>query len=64
VVVAGLLDLLRIADASPDRDARRHALAYGAVLDVQRAQAGLAPAGGRTDEERIDGWLSEQIPVA
>lgn len=36
VRVADLLDLLRIADASPDPDARRHALAYQAVLDVQR----------------------------
>lgn len=64
VQVAGLLDLLRIADASPDRDARRHALADQAVLDVQRAQAEARPVNGRTDEERIQAWLSEQIPVA
>jgi transcriptional regulator with XRE-family HTH domain len=35
VLVASLLDLLRIADASPaGADGRRHAQAYGAVLDV------------------------------
>jgi transcriptional regulator with XRE-family HTH domain len=50
VQVAGLLDLLRIADASPDPNARRHALVYQAVLDVQRA--------GR------EAWLSQQTPVA
>jgi transcriptional regulator with XRE-family HTH domain len=64
VQVAGLLDLLRISDASPDTDARRHALAYRAVLDVQRAQGELRLADGRTDEERIQAWVSEQIPVA
>jgi len=64
VQVAGLLDLLRIADASPDPDARRHALAYRAVLDVQRAQGEPRLADGRTDEERIQAWVSEQIPVA
>ncbi len=64
VQVAGLLDLLRIADASPDRDARRDALAYRAVLDVQHAQAEAGRVDGRTGEERIQAWLSEQIPVA
>lgn len=64
VQVAGLLDLLRIADASPDGDARRHALAYQAVLDVQRAQGDQRPAAGRTDEERIESWLSKQTSVA
>jgi len=64
VQVAGLLDLLRIADASPDPDARRHALAYGAVLDVQRARGELRTADVRSDRERIQAWLGEQIPVA
>jgi hypothetical protein len=64
VQVAGLLDLLRIADASPDRGARRDALAYRAVLDVQNAQAESGRVDGRTGEERIQAWLSEQIPVA
>jgi hypothetical protein len=64
VHVAGLLDLLRIADASPDRGARRHALAYRAVLDVQRARAQARTVDRRTDEQRIEAWLSEQTPVA
>lgn len=64
VQVASLLDLLRITDASPGPDARRHALAYGAVLDVQRARDELRTADGHTDQERIQAWLSEQIPVA
>ncbi len=63
VRVAGLVDLLRIADASPDPDRRRHALACGAVLDVQRAQREVAAADVRTDEQRISAWLSQQIPV-
>lgn len=65
VLVASVLDLLRIADASHDPDARRHALACGAVLDVQRARGELRTADGRSDEERIQAWLSEQrLPVA
>ena len=39
VRVAGVLDLLRIAEASAAPEARREALAYQAVLDVARAQA-------------------------
>ncbi len=64
VRVAGLLDLLRIADASPDPDARRHALACQAVLDIQRAQGEPRPADRLTDEERVEAWLSKQTPVA
>jgi transcriptional regulator with XRE-family HTH domain len=64
VQVAGLLDLLRIADASLNRDSRRNALAYQAVLDVQRALGAPRPVAGRTDEERIESWLSKQTPVA
>lgn len=63
VEVAGLLDLLRIADASPDPDARRHALAYQAVLDVQRAQAEKR-VDDRSDGQKIEAWLSEQVPAA
>jgi transcriptional regulator with XRE-family HTH domain len=62
--VASLLDLLRIADASPCPDAARHALAYRAVLDVKRAQLQASVAEGRSDEERIQEWLSRQTPVA
>jgi transcriptional regulator with XRE-family HTH domain len=64
VQVAGLLDLLRIADASPDPDARRHALAYQAVLDVQRARAEAGPVESSSDQEKIQAWLSQQTPVA
>jgi transcriptional regulator with XRE-family HTH domain len=62
--VAGLLDLLRIADASSDPSARRQALAYQAVLDVQRARLKVGAADDRGDEEKIEEWLSRQIPVA
>ncbi|HVA19081.1 MAG TPA: helix-turn-helix domain-containing protein [Solirubrobacteraceae bacterium] len=64
VRVAGLRDLLRIADASPHSDSRRQALAYGAVLDVQRARLKASAADDRSDEEKIQAWLSEQILVA
>jgi transcriptional regulator with XRE-family HTH domain len=62
--VAGLLDLLRVADASPDPGARRRALAYQAVLDVQRAQSEHVQVDDKSDEEKIQAWLSKQIPVA
>src|ERR1700677_1359899 len=64
VRVAGLRDLLRIADASPEPSARRHALAYQAVLDVQRARREMRPAEKVSDEERIRAWLGRQTPVA
>jgi transcriptional regulator with XRE-family HTH domain len=64
VRVAGLRDLLRIADASPYPDARRHALAYSAVLDVQSANHKARVADDCDDEEKIQAWLSRQIPVA
>lgn len=63
VQVAGLLDLLRIADASGDLDAARRALAYRAVLDVQRIRRQKRAADARSDEERIAAWLSRQTPV-
>ena len=64
VQVARLLDLLRIADASPDPNARRDAFAYQAVLDVEHAQAEVGRVERRDDGERIQAWLSEQIPVS
>jgi transcriptional regulator with XRE-family HTH domain len=64
VRVAGLRDLLRIADASPYPDARRQALACSAVLDVQSAKHEARVADDRNDEEKIQAWLSRQIPVA
>ncbi len=64
VLVASLRDLLRIADASPTLDSRRHALAYQAVLDVQRARLQTGAADELSDEEKIQAWLSRQTPVA
>jgi transcriptional regulator with XRE-family HTH domain len=63
VRVASLLDLLRIADASLDPDARRHALAYGAVLDVLYAQRQARSDHELSSEERVEAWLSHQTPV-
>jgi transcriptional regulator with XRE-family HTH domain len=62
--VAALRDLLRIADASPHPDSRRQALAYGAVLDVQLARLKASVADDRSDEEKIQAWLSEQSQAA
>ena len=62
VLVASLLDLIRIADASRDPGAELQALACRAVLDVQRAQ----PAeirDGATADERITQWLARQTPI-
>ena len=64
VRVASLLDLLRVADASPQPEARREALAYGAVLDVERARRRPPAADHLSDEERIREWLSHQTPAA
>ncbi len=63
VHVAGLLDLLRIAEASGAPEARREALAYQAVLDVERAQRGKRGADNRRAEERIEAWVTRQTPV-
>jgi transcriptional regulator with XRE-family HTH domain len=60
--VAGVLDLLRIADASSRRDARRHALALRAVIDVLEARDGAAGRPERSDAQRLGDWLSEQTP--
>jgi hypothetical protein len=64
VRVAGLLDLLRIAEASGAPEARREALAYQAVLDVERAQGAKRGADDRTAEEKIEAWVMRQTPVA
>jgi hypothetical protein len=64
VQVAGLLDLLRVADATAAPSTRRHALAFRAVLDVQRAQSRRRADDERPDAERIESWLGEQTPVA
>jgi transcriptional regulator with XRE-family HTH domain len=64
VRVAGPRDLLRIADASSDPDARRHALAHRAVLDVQYAQHQTRSARELSNGRRVEAWLSRQTPVA
>jgi hypothetical protein len=68
VHIASLLDLLRIADASADPDARRQALACQAVIDMTRAQRirrhATPVTGVPNDQERLEEWLSRQTPVA
>lgn len=64
VGVAGLLDLLRIAEASSAPAARREALAYQAVLEVERAHGDERRGDDRTTEEKIEAWVVRQTPVA
>jgi transcriptional regulator with XRE-family HTH domain len=61
---AGLIDLLRIADASDARTARRDSLALQAVLDVQREREAGGASDDRAAGERIAEWLRQQTPVA
>ena len=61
---AGLIDLLRIADASVTRTARRDSLALQAVLDVQRARETAGTSDQLAAGDRIAEWLSQQTPVA
>jgi transcriptional regulator with XRE-family HTH domain len=61
---AGLIDLLRIADASAARTARRDSLALQAVLGVQREREAASASDDRAAGERLAEWLSQQTPVA
>jgi transcriptional regulator with XRE-family HTH domain len=61
---AGLIDLLRIADASEARTARRDSLALQAVLDVQREREAAGTSDERAPGDRIAEWLSRQTPIA
>lgn len=61
---AGLIDLLRIADASDGRTARRNSLALQAVLDVQREREAAGASDERAAGDTIAEWLSRQTPVA
>jgi transcriptional regulator with XRE-family HTH domain len=61
---AGLIDLLRIADASDARTARRDSLALQAVLDVQREREVARTTDDLAAGDRIAEWLSHQTPVA
>jgi hypothetical protein len=58
--VAGVLDLLRIAEASVPGERTRDVLAYQALLEVKRAQQ--LRLKRTTDEERLQRWLSQQTP--
>jgi hypothetical protein len=62
--VASVVDLLRIAEASTRGSARLEALAYQAVLDVQRARHSAPSTPARTPTEKIEAWLRQQTPVA
>jgi transcriptional regulator with XRE-family HTH domain len=59
LLVASLLDLLRIADASPGPNAVRQALALRAVLDVRAAKQAAWEADGRGEGEKLAGWLQD-----
>jgi transcriptional regulator with XRE-family HTH domain len=61
---AGLIDLLRIADASDARTARRDSLALQGVLDVQRERETAGTSDERAAGDRIAEWLGQQTPVA
>ena len=63
IEAAGLIDLLRIADASDARTGRRDALALQAVLDVQREREAAGSSDERAAGDRIARWLSQQSPV-
>jgi transcriptional regulator with XRE-family HTH domain len=63
VQVAGLLDLLRIADAADGGRRSRGTLALQAVLEVERARAASAPVNA-SDEERLQAWLDQQPAAA
>ena len=60
---AGLIDLLRIADASDARTTRRDSLALQAVLDVQREREAAGSSDERAAGDRIAEWLSQPTPV-
>ncbi len=63
VDAAGLIDLLRIADASDTRTARRDSLALQAVLGVRREREAAGASVERAAGERLEEWLSQQTPV-
>jgi transcriptional regulator with XRE-family HTH domain len=63
VHVAGVVDLLRVAEARMSGERTREVLAYQALLDVQRTRQARLTAP-TTDDERLQRWLSQQTPVA
>jgi transcriptional regulator with XRE-family HTH domain len=63
VRVAGVLDLLRIADAADGGRRSQATLALQAVLEVERARA-AAPPVTTSNEERLQAWLDQQPAAA
>lgn len=63
VRVAGVLDLLRIADATAGGRPSRETLALQAVLEVERARAAAAPVIA-SNEERLQAWPDRQRAAA
>ena len=63
VRVAGLLDVVRIAEARGALAPRREALAYQAGLDVERERGDTSRRDDRTAEETIEAWVMRQTPV-
>lgn len=63
VQVAGMLDLLRIADAGDGGRRSRETLALQAMLDVERARAASAPVTA-SNEERLQAWPNQQPAAA
>ena len=61
---AGLIDLLRIADASDAPTARRDSLALQAVLDVQREREASRATDDRAAGTGLLNDSSQQTPVA
>lgn len=61
--VAGVLDLLRIADAADGGRRSRETLALQAILEVERARAATAPVTAN-NEERLQAWLDQQPAAA
>jgi hypothetical protein len=63
VRVAGVLDLLRIADAADGGRRSRETLALQSVLEVERARAAAAPVTA-SNQERLQAWLDRQPAAA
>lgn len=63
VQIAGVLDLLRIADAADGGRRSRETLALQAVLEVERARVATTPVTA-SDEERLRAWLDQQPAAA
>lgn len=63
VRVAGVLDLLLIADAADGGRRNRETLALQAVLEVERARFAAAPVIS-SNEERLQAWLDRQPAAA